>query len=130
MFLNIKKRILKIAEIIHLKIFDHEMGIKMKRFLTNLSWSFFGGFIATGMMFALNMVAGRILGPEEYGKYSSAVVLTGVLATIFVLNLDISSIRYLADRKYKKSLKKYLQQFSLQLFLGAYLCHFFNNSTE
>lgn len=68
-----KQKLFRIAEIIHLRIFGHEMGEEMRKFLGNLSWSFFGGVIATSIMFVVNIVAGRWLGPEEYGKYNAVI---------------------------------------------------------
>jgi hypothetical protein len=69
----IKQRLFRLAEGIHLRIFGHEMGEEMRKFLGHLSWSFFGIFFSALILFVVNILAARILGPDGYGKYNFAI---------------------------------------------------------
>lgn len=103
---NLVKKLFSVAERIHLRIFGHAMSDEMRRFLGHLSWSFSGGIIAAGIMFAVNILAGRWLGPEEYGKYNAALSFATILSTIYLFGMDVSSVRYLSDRKFSKLKRK------------------------
>lgn len=92
---------MSIAEILHRRIFGHEMGDAMRKFLGHLSWSFFGGMLAAGIMFAVNILAGRFLGPLGYGKYNYIYSIAASLTFFFLLGNNQSSIRHIADEKYK-----------------------------
>lgn len=93
---------ISIAEILHLKIFGNEMSDEMRKFLGHLSWSFFGGFIAAGIMLILTILAGRKLGPEGFGQYNSLLSFATALTFFFLLGNDIGSVRYLSDKEYQK----------------------------
>lgn len=93
----------KFIKTLHINIFGHEMSDTMKDFLKNLSWSFFGGISAAVIMFVLNLLAGRKLGPNAFGQYNSLLSFATALTFLFLLGNDISSVRYLADRNYEKS---------------------------
>ncbi len=103
---NSKRNLVRLTEIAHLRIFGHEIGNEMRRFLGNLSWSFFGGVIAAAIMFAVNILAGRWLGPEEYGKYNAILSFATILSTLYLFGMDTSSVRYLSDKKHADSSKK------------------------
>jgi len=70
MISKIKKGIVSIAEVVHLKLFQHEMSDQMIIFLRHLSWSVAGGISASAIMMIFNIYAGRLMGPEEFGKFS------------------------------------------------------------
>ena len=93
MISSIKLKLISIAEIAHLRIFGHEMSDEMRGFLKNLSWSFFGGFIAAGIMFALAIIAGRWLGPVEYGKYNLVLLIAQFFTIPMLLGMDISVLQ-------------------------------------
>jgi len=100
MILKIRERLIYFSEAVHLKIFGHEMSNEMRDFIKNLSWSFFGGIIAAVVMFAINIFAGRLLGPVEYGKYNYLLSLATATAFIFLLGNNLSGVRYISDKKY------------------------------
>lgn len=93
-----RKKFFRVAEIIHLRIFGHEMGAEMRKFLGHLSWSFFGGVIAAAIMFAVNIIAGRWLGPEEYGKYSLVFLLSQIFLIPMVFGMDMAISRAISKR--------------------------------
>lgn len=92
---------MSIANVFHLRIFGHEMSDTMREFLGNLSWSFFGGIIATGIMFSVNILAGRWLGPLGYGSYNYLLSFATSSMFIFLLGNNSSGVRYISDVKYK-----------------------------
>lgn len=95
----IKQKLFRIAEIIHLRIFGHEMGEEMRKFLGHLSWSFFGGIIASVLMLGVNVGMGRYFGPEEYGKYNFVLILSQFLLIFVYLGTDVSSVKFLSSEK-------------------------------
>ena len=89
-----KKKLFRIAEIVHLRLFGHPMGEEMRKFLGHLSWSFFGGIISLGLFFFINILAGRLLGPVEYGKYGLIYAAAVLVANFFLFGLDSASIKF------------------------------------
>ncbi|MFZ2187699.1 MAG: lipopolysaccharide biosynthesis protein [Candidatus Moraniibacteriota bacterium] len=95
----IKTRLTNFTEMLHLRIFGHEMGEEMRKFLSHLSWSFFGGIIASILMLGVNIGMGRYFGPEEYGKYNFVLILSQFLLIFVYLGTDVSSIKFLSGEK-------------------------------
>ena len=118
-----KIKLIRIAEILHLRIFGHEMSEEMRKFLGHLSWSFFGGTIAAGIMFASNILAGRILGPEEYGKYSFIVAFSAVAVLFMTLGIDVTTLHYVAKKNNNERNKYFSTSFFIVLILAT-ICFF------
>jgi O-antigen/teichoic acid export membrane protein len=91
----IKKAFL-LAENIHLKIFGHQMSGAMHDFLNHLSWSFFGMIISSAVLFLVNVLAGRILGPTEYGNYNFVLAIAYILSVFMVFGQDMTVIKNVA----------------------------------
>lgn len=102
MIFRIKKKLIYFSEIFHLRIFGHKMSETMREFLGNLSWSFFGGVSAAGIMFLVNILAGRWLGPLGYGNYNYLLSFASSSMFIFLLGNNSSGVRYISDIKYKE----------------------------
>jgi O-antigen/teichoic acid export membrane protein len=100
MISSVKNKLILFTGFLHLWVFGHEMSDEMRKFLKNLSWSFFGGFIAAGIMFLVNVVAGRVLGPLEFGKYNYAISLATAFIFFFLLGNNQSGIRFISDKSY------------------------------
>lgn len=96
---NLGQKFFQISETVHLRIFGHEMGEEMRLFLRNLSWSFFGGIIASTLMMGVNIGIGRYFGPEEYGKYNIVLILSQFLLILIYLGTDVSSVKFLSEKK-------------------------------
>jgi len=79
------------------------LNIPAKKFLRNLSFSLGGGLIAFAILFVLNIIAARLLGPEEYGKYSLIVAVANIFAIVCVLDLDVSITRFSAKENLLKN---------------------------
>jgi len=91
-----KRKLMSIAEIIHLRIFGHEMSEEMRKFIGNLGISFFGGAISSVLLFSVSVLAGRFLGPVEYGKYALYVALFSFLAIFLSFELETTIVRIVA----------------------------------
>lgn len=100
-----KQKLSRITEIVHLRIFGHEMGEEMRKFLGNLGISFFGGTIYSLLLFSVSVFAGRFLGPVDYGKYAIFTALFSFLMIFLSFGLETSIVRLAAgadkDRKKK-----------------------------
>jgi len=101
-----KKIIIKFIEWFHLKIFGHPIGPEMKKFIVNLFWSTFGGGLAALIVLGVNVFAGRLMGPTEYGKYNLVLVVVNYLLVPIYFGLDIATIRAIAKSKDKKEASK------------------------
>lgn len=87
------------SEKIHQIIFGHSMSQEMRRFLSNLSWSFLAGIIVLPLMMLLISIAGRLIGPSEFGKYSLIVVISQLLVVLAFFGLDTTTVKYLAKER-------------------------------
>lgn len=100
----LKKKLIYFAEWIHLKLFGHAMGKEMRRFISNLTWSFLTGIMVTVVAMGVNIFAGRLIGPEEYGKYNLILVISSYLLVPIYLGLDLASVRAIARSKDQKEI--------------------------
>ncbi len=127
MFIKTKKVFLKLAESSHIFIFGHGMGNKTRIFLDHLSWSFVGGLLASMTMLGVNVVAGRLMGPVEYGKYGLVLVISQMLMIPIIFGLDITSVRSISMAKNASEKAKnisgvfYFVIFSSLIVAGVYL---------
>jgi len=101
-----KQKLVKFIEWAHLKLFKHEMGPEMREFLVNLIWSFLSGSVSAIVVLAVNIIAGRLMGPEEYGKYNLILVISSYLLVPIYLGLDLASVRAIARSKDQKEVGK------------------------
>lgn len=121
MILSVKRKLMSFAEIIHFKVFGHEMSKEMRKFVGHLSWSFFGGIIAAGIIFIVNIAVGRLLGPEEFGKYSIVVAIAEIIIVMLVFGLDIGIVRLVAKEESKKGRQKIISTSFLMFLISIAL---------
>jgi O-antigen/teichoic acid export membrane protein len=110
-----KNMIIRFIEKIHFKAFGHPMSFEMKSFLGNLSWSFVSGALVLPLMMIVTTLAGRLIGPTEYGKYSLLLLINQFLIIFIFFGLDTTSVKYIAKAR-NFSEKKELLRLSLILF--------------
>ncbi|PID51693.1 MAG: hypothetical protein CR954_00480 [Candidatus Moraniibacteriota bacterium] len=79
-------------------IFGQELGARTQKFLSHIAASFTGGLSAFALLFITNMIVARILGPEEYGRYTVFFSCAQFLALFFVLELDVSALYFLGKK--------------------------------
>ncbi len=87
----------------HRFLFGSEAGERTVIFAKNIILSFAGGLSAFAIFFAVSIMVARILGPEEYGKYSVVFSFAQILSLFFVFQLDVSTLYFLSPKSYKKS---------------------------
>lgn len=95
----LKRPLVALVEKIHLKLFGHEIGQEMKVFIVNLFWSIFGGGLAAVCVLAVNIIAGRLMGPAQYGQYSLVLVIVSYCLVPIYFGLDLASVRAIAKSK-------------------------------
>lgn len=108
MFFKIKKKLIELINFLHRIIFGHEMSLEMKKFIKNLSWSFLGIFFNGLILFAVNILAGRIIGPEGYGRYNLVLVIANIFAAFILFGLNITSVKYISSSTDDNEKKQYL----------------------
>jgi len=70
----LKSRAISFTEVLHRRIFGHEMSDVMRKFLSNLSWSFFGGVASSVIMALVTILAGKNLGAVSFGEFYSEIM--------------------------------------------------------
>jgi len=78
---------------------------KEYKFIKNSLQSIGGGIIAFSFLFLANLLAGRWLGPEEFGKYTLIMAIANILVVLFILDTDVS-ILYFTSKKNSNITKK------------------------
>jgi len=68
----------------------------MRSFFKNVSFSFSGSVIAGAVMFGVNIVSGRFLGPEEFGKIAFFLVIYQLFSILMLFGFDQSVLRSLS----------------------------------
>ncbi|MEA3322656.1 MAG: oligosaccharide flippase family protein [Patescibacteria group bacterium] len=96
-----EEKIKKCVNKAHHLVFGYDAGTRTVAFTKNVSLSFSGGIIAFAILFVASVVAARILGPEEYGKYAVVFSIAQMLSLFFVLELDVSALYFLSKKDTK-----------------------------
>lgn len=102
---SFKLKLISLTEAVHRRVFGHDMSDEMRGFLKNLSWSFFGGMIAAGIMFIISIVAARLLGPVGFGNYNYLLSIASTSMFFFLLGNGQSSTRYISDKEHSDKMK-------------------------
>ena len=66
----------------------------LKKIVKGSSIVFIGIFISKFLAYVYRLLIARV-GPEQYGLFSIALGLTGILVTISVLGLNLGLMRYI-----------------------------------
>ena len=107
-FVSIRIFLFTLIEYLHLKIFGHPMSQQMKNFLYNLSFSLIGGVISAIIIFIINIIAGRILGPTEYGRANYIQILAQIFYLPLVFGTDIAVARALSKEHDQTKQSQYI----------------------
>ena len=78
--------------------------------------------LGVGLLFGLHVLLGNVLGPEQYGLYSFALSIAGVLLTVGGLGLPKALLRYIGQYKEqgrRSELKGALRQLPVLALLSA-----------
>jgi O-antigen/teichoic acid export membrane protein len=116
-----KEKLVSFVEKIHIRIFGHNMSDVMRGFLNNLSWSVFGGVIFGGLLFLVNILVGRYLGPEDFGKYNIIIVIGQFFIIPMLLGLDIASVRFISKTQKNDEKKQYVSASFIAVALATFI---------
>lgn len=83
-------------ERLYLVAFGTPAGDATRVFIRQLHWSMMGGVFASGVFFGVAVMAGRILGTAEYGRYSFALAIAQMIALLMTWSFEIAIVRALA----------------------------------
>lgn len=100
-----RQKIISLIESLHLRVFGHEMSPTMRAFLNNLSWSFVGILTSAFILFVVNLIAGRILGPEGYGNYNLVVSIASFSAIIIAFGFENTAVKYISETDEKSRVR-------------------------
>jgi len=96
---SLKTLLPALTNTIHIKIFGHTMGKKMQNFIENIGWMGSGTLGVIIFSFITNLLAGRLLGPSEYGKYSLILSLGQILSIPMILGISTASVNQISATK-------------------------------
>ena len=91
----LQKLLIKIYEI----IFRERVTPAIKIFFDNFQSLVFGYGISAVLLLLFQVLAGRILGPEEYGKYALVDSIATFLYLLMTLGISMALVRYTAQTK-------------------------------
>ena len=89
---------IKYLLIIYERIFHEKISRDVKKFLKNLAYISVGTISATVLSFAFNILAGRFLGPFEYGKFSLLQSVAMFLYLPMLLGFHTAMIKYNSEK--------------------------------
>lgn len=96
MIKNIHKIIIGIYE----KIFGEKITQNVSLFFKNLRWAIFGYSFAAFCVLVFEILAGRILGPNEYGKYVLVGIVGSFLYLFMTWGVSTAAIKYASGEDY------------------------------
>lgn len=120
----LKAWLLERADHIHHLFFGKKMGEVAVKFLKGLSYSMMGGVAAGAILFGVNILAGRWLGPEEYGKYGLVHSFAFFCLIPMLLGVDGASVYYIARAFGDREKKAYISSTSWMIFSFALVVAF------
>lgn len=98
----VKQKLFRIAEIVHLRIFGHEMSDEMRRFVSNLSIVFLGSTLSSVLLLFVNLFSARVLGPSDFGKFQLVMTIGQFFLIFMLMGLSTASVQYLARQEKSK----------------------------
>lgn len=99
MFLPEKIKIPGILGGIYKRIFGENITLNVKKFFQNLAYIVLGYGVAAVFIFIFQILVGRILGPQEYGKYTLIDSMAAFLSIFMTLGVSTAAIKYNAERE-------------------------------
>ena len=92
-----KQLLVRIVTWIHFRIFHRDISPAMREFLSHTAWSLVGIFFNAAVFFVLSIVAGRLLGPSGYGKYSLVIAITAAITALMTAGFDVTAVKYISQ---------------------------------
>ena len=98
--MDIRQLVTRLAGIVYRRVFNHEMSQAEADFVRSLSWVGAGTFIATALIAVFSVLGGRLLGPEEYGKFTLIQSIAMFLHIPMRMGFDIAMLKYNAEKSH------------------------------
>jgi len=112
-------------------VFRRKFGDEAKKFTRNLFYLFGGTSIATAAGFALNIIAGRLLGPAEYGKVALVQSVTLFLSIPMLLGFSNAMVKFASESSDDRQRSRVISTASLLtggfVILSAVICLIFSS---
>lgn len=117
----IKSRIvlIRVFAAIYRLILQDDLNQSVKNFLVNLFWSFLGGGLVSLIALLINILAGRAMGPLEYGKFNLVYTLGLAYLVPIYFGLNIAIVRVIATSHKKKDQIKDISSYCVFIALTA-----------
>jgi O-antigen/teichoic acid export membrane protein len=80
------------------RLFHEKVSVSVEKFIKNLSYLGIGTFISTVFSFAFNILAGRWLGPSEYGSFTLVQSVAMFLYIPMTLGFTTALIKYNCEK--------------------------------
>lgn len=116
-----KQIIPKIIVNVYERIFQDKISSNIQLFIKNFSWVMLGYGVAAALIFAFQVIAGRVLGPTEYGKYVLVDSLAIFLHIVMMLGISTAAIKYLAENPQPKEQQKIISTSYFLVFISSSL---------
>lgn len=117
--MNLRARVGYFLNKIHLRMFGHEMSSDMAKFIENLGWVFAGTILAKFLLFIVQIVGGRVLGPEIYGRYNMIVTISSFLIMpILLISCAAALVKYVPSVKTKKEKSEFISTSKTSFLIG------------
>lgn len=114
-----KRQALNVSRRFYRLCFGHEMSDEVELFLKHLSFSMFGFFISSVVLFVVSIVAGRILGPAEYGRYNLVVAIAAVISVVTLLGQDSTSTKFISESRDPADKKQFFSNYIFVALISA-----------
>ncbi|SES77379.1 Membrane protein involved in the export of O-antigen and teichoic acid [Methanococcoides vulcani] len=84
--------------VLYERIYHEKMSNEVIHFLENMLYVATGTILATGFSFIFNVLAGRILGPTEYGKYVLVNSVAMLLYIPMLFGISTAMVKYNSEK--------------------------------
>lgn len=94
--LRIKDKLIDLTDVLYARLFGRRMSERMRSFAVNMSWSFYSAMIAMPLALLTATLAGRLMGPEQFGYYNLVILISSYLVILVFWGLDVSTVKEIA----------------------------------
>ncbi len=92
------KKMLNFINLIYVKVFNEEVSPEVEKFIKNVSYVGIGTIIASIFSFSFNILAGRVLGPAEYGAFTLVQSIGMFLYIPMLLGFHTALVKYNSEK--------------------------------
>ncbi len=96
--MKIREVIVKLVDTTYQRVFNQKMSQAERDFLYNLSWVGAGTFVSTVLIAFFSILGGRLLGPQEYGKFTLIQSVAAFLSIPMSMGFSSAMLKYTAEK--------------------------------